>query len=112
MIRVEPPVVHWQVIAEFPKYEINTQGEVRNVDSGLHVQPAKFDDVDYVELMREGKPYLMHVNRLIWMTFPLPGFPPLPSDIERHGTWDKSQERYEDGEKTHSCGMVCSVGEV
>jgi hypothetical protein len=112
MIRIEPPVVQWQSIAAFPKYEMNMQGEVRNEDSGIRVQPAKFDGVDYVELMREGKPFLLKVNRLLWDTFPLAGFPPIPSDIERHGAWDQTRERYEDGEGAHMCGMVCSVGEV
>ena len=112
MIRVEPPVVHWQTIAEFPKYEINMQGEVRNEDSGIRVQPSKFDGVDYVELFREGKPYLQHVNRLRWKTFHLAGNPFPQTPFERHGVWLDYEGRYVDGEKAHLCGLVCSVGEV
>lgn len=112
MIRTDPPVVPWQTITEFPKYEMSLSGEVRNVDSGIRVPPATFDGVDYVELMRDGKPYLHRVDRLRWVTFPLPGFPPSRTPFERHGAWIKADEHYEDGEKSHLCGLVCSVGEV
>lgn len=110
MIRVEEPVVIWQVLADFPKYEINHGGEVRNVDSGIRIEPSKFDGISYVELMREGKPYLQHVNRLRWKTFPFPGFPYPETDVSRHGAWSDVRKRYTDGESAHPCGMNCSVG--
>lgn len=112
MIRVEPPVETWQVLAEFPKYEISMQGAVRNIDSGIRISPAKFNGVDYVELMHEGKPYLQHVNRLRWVTFPLAGLPYPHTDLSRHGAWNKTKARYADGESAHPCGFNCSVGEV
>ena len=31
-------------------------------------------------------------------------------DEQRHGTWDRDSERYEDGQLYHTCGVVCSVG--
>lgn len=112
MIQVEPPAPQWQTIAAFPKYEINQMGEVRNEDSGIRIQPAKFDGIDYVELMKEGKPFLLQVRRLVQDTFPTGANPYLPSDIERHGAWAQTKERYADGESAHMCGMICSVGEV
>jgi hypothetical protein len=30
-------------------------------------------------------------------------------DEKLHGPWDKESQRYEDGEKTHSCGVACEV---
>lgn len=106
MIRVEPLVEKWQVIENFPQYEISERGLVRIIDSGIIVPPAKFNDVNYVELMRDGKAYLMHVNRMRWRMFPTGANPPLSP----HGMW--LGDRYEDGEKEHLCGVVCSVGAV
>lgn len=112
MIKAEPPVIQWQTISAFPKYEINEHGDVRDINSRICVTPARFKDVSYVELMREEKPFLNQVRRLVQETFPTGANPYSRTPFERHGEWDKSNERYADGENSHLCGMVCSVGEV
>jgi hypothetical protein len=112
VIKIVPEVVDWQTLSEFPKYEMNLLGEVRDIDTQIRVKPMTIGSADYVELYREGKPFLMHVLRLVWRTFPTGANPPVPSDIERHGEWNQTKERYADGEVAHMCGMVCAVGEV
>lgn len=112
MLKTAPSTTIWQTIEDFPDYEINHTGDVRTISGWIPVDTAKFNYVDYVELMRDGKPYLQHVNRLRWKAFNKPNIPPYRTDIQRHGAWLKDQMRYEDGEKSHLCGMICSVGEV
>jgi hypothetical protein len=112
MTHVDAPGMIWVTLTEFPNYKLNYLGEVRTVDSDADVPHSKFDGIAYVELMRDGKPYLQHVNRLRWKTFPLPGFPPLETDVNRHGPWSSDMKRYADGESAHPCGMNCSVGAV
>jgi hypothetical protein len=110
MIKTETAI--WKTIEDFPRYEINELGDIREKLSGNLLPKAKFNYVDYVELMRDGKPYLQHVNRLRWKSFNLANIPSYRTDIQRHGIWLKDQLRYEDGEKSHLCGVICSVGEV
>jgi hypothetical protein len=102
----------WAPIENFPGYEISSFGDVRDISTNEVLPKAKFNNVDYVELMRDSKPYLMHVNRLRWSVFYQSAVPSHRSDVERHGKWIKDEMRYSDGEKSHLCGMVCSVGEV
>lgn len=105
-IEVILPLVKWAVISDFPSYEISDAGHIRTLPSNIEVPKAKFDGIEYVELWRDGKPYLIHVNRARWAAFPTGANPP----ISRHGFW--LGDRYADGEKAHMCGLVCSVGEV
>jgi hypothetical protein len=109
---MEERVTSWAKIEDFPRYEISAMNEVRDIIKGDIVPKAEFNGVEYVELFRDDKPYLMHVNRMRWAAFYLPGFPPSRTDFERHGEWLKNEERYSDGERSHLCGLVCSVGEV
>lgn len=110
MIKEETTKTSWYPLEDFPEYEINYLGGIRNIASGVMVDTAKFNYTNYVELMLDGKPYLQHVNRLRWKTFNLAPYP--RTSIDRHGKWIKDEMRYSDGEKSHLCGMVCSVGEV
>lgn len=111
-IQIVEREVQWRPIEDFPKYEISEMNDIREKATGRLLEKAKFSTIEYVELERDGKPYLQHVNRLRWAAFYLPGFPPTRTDVERHGEWRKDEGRYSDGEPSHLCGMVCSVGEV
>jgi hypothetical protein len=67
-----PDVVEWRVILEFPKYEMTSHGEIRNVEKHDRPQPVFIGDEGDVgyQLHRGLGIHLKGINQLIAEVFP------------------------------------------
>ena len=64
----------WKQVAEYPNYEVNEEGVVRNA-KGQIIRPFKYGNYKRVMLYKEGKAKTWRLCRLVATTFDLPRRP-------------------------------------
>lgn len=72
---------------DFPSYEINRNGIIRNIKTKQHIKPELRDGYYKVNLFKNGKNYIRSVHRLLGLTFiPNPDNLPIIDHIDRNKT--------------------------